>query len=50
MDSKKMTHFQLTDRAALAYSVLINNPVSFGERARSRTERFGSCFFQEGPL
>jgi hypothetical protein len=46
MNSKKMTHFQLTDRAALAYSVLINNPVSFGERARGRSERNGPCIFR----
>ncbi len=48
--SKKLTRFELTDRTVLAYSDRINNPVSFGEGARSRSERVGSCFFREGPL
>jgi hypothetical protein len=38
------TNNRLTDLPANAYSNLRNNPGSFGEGARSRSERIGSCF------
>ena len=31
-----------------AYHARSTTPVSFGERARSRSERDGSCFFAKG--
>jgi hypothetical protein len=35
----------LTRSRQHAYIVFRNSPVSFGEGARSRSERIGSCFF-----
>jgi len=36
----------LTIIPALTYTDNRNTPVSFGEGARSRSERIGSCFFK----
>ena len=39
----------LTRLSRRLYSLLRNNPGSFGEGARSRSERIGSCSFWEAP-
>jgi hypothetical protein len=36
----------LTIVQQMGYLAIRNTPVSFGEGARSRSERTGSCFFQ----
>jgi hypothetical protein len=47
---KKMLFMGLTNLTVRYYSIRINNPGSFGERARSRSSLNGSCFFLESPL
>jgi len=46
-------YFSITTLAGttdMIYNMSRNNPGSFGERARSLSERIGSCFFYGGTL
>jgi hypothetical protein len=45
MKSKKTDHKALTYSGSRVILIFRNTPVSFGEGARSRFERVGSCFF-----
>jgi len=47
---KRALFIGLTNPTVRYYSMRINNPVSFGEGARSRSSLNGSCFFLESPL
>ena len=40
-----LSYSTLANNFSFSYNISRNHPGSFGERARSRSERIGSCFF-----